>query len=139
MILVAAGAAIVLAEAQTNAPSTYTFFEERLEYAAARTAPRILNVLAEGAAAAAIYRMTDDPVEFYPVEADARGRGGARFADRLSVRRGGMRFRLTAIKSGARSGVNTTPSYRREARNMARAMPGYPQPARIVLGVKVSY
>jgi len=77
-------------------------------------------------------------MEFYPLQASFDG-GGRNLGDALSMDRGGMRFSFTAVRHAKTATFSHMPDYREEARNMAKAMPGYPQPARLVIGVRVSY
>ena len=65
--------------------------------------------------------------------------------DALKMQRGGFIFSLTAFKPKSFKdpttvkGMRLTPSYRRQSRAMGKAMPGYPQPPKAVVAVKVAF
>ena len=136
-----AGAILLFASAQMSAPvepidaNKHHYSQESFMSGAAGKA---LYFLASGVAAAGAYRMSDETMEFYPLQASFNADGRS-LGDALSMRRGGMRFSFTAVRHAKTANFPNMPDYREEARNMAKAMPGYPQPARIVIGVKVNY
>ena len=136
-----AGAILLLASAQMGAPvepinaGEHQYSKESFMSGAGGKA---LYLLASGVAAAGAYRMSDETLEYYPLQANFRA-GGRSLGDTLSMHRGGMRFSFSAVRPANVKTFSEMPDYREEARNMAKAMPGYPQPARIVIGVRVSY
>ena len=65
--------------------------------------------------------------------------------DAFKVRRGGLAFTLKVFRPKslkeptAAKGVRRIYSYRKEMRAMGKAMPGYPQPPKAVVAVKMSF
>ena len=99
---------------------------------------KVVRAVVKGIAAIGVSRLSDEPFEYYPLQArfndDGRGVG-----DALSVHRGGVRYSLAAVRPAKQANALAGPDFRKDAKKMAAAMPGYPQPARIVIGVKINY
>ncbi len=134
----AAGALFLIAAGATNV-SEYLDHDRYVEAAEpAGLADKVLTVVAGAATAAAVYRMSDDAFEYFPLEGRVSG-NGFDFRESLSMRRGGFRFQLSAIRQGGGPSVSAAPNFRDDSKKMAHIMPGYPQPARVVIGVKINY
>ncbi|MBT8473442.1 MAG: hypothetical protein HKP25_01935 [Marinicaulis sp.] len=108
-------------------------------------AKKVLGAVAGAAAAATVVRLSDaeHALAYYPLEARIDD-SSVNFTERLAVKHGGMKFQLSAIKSNAGPGTasglqSPAPNFRTDARKMKNIMPGYPQPPKIVIGLKVSY
>lgn len=133
-----AGAIFMIASVSGDASSHVDFQRYAQTHEKADLAEKVLSVFAGAATAAAVYKMSEDPIEFYPVRAQANS-GGLNFSESLSVNRGGFRFQLSTISLNNGYSVSAAPDYRKDARKMSNILPGYPQPARIVVGVKINY
>ncbi len=139
-----AGAFFMLASASTDAAvhdADYNDHEKyQAESAASGIADTVFSALAGVATAAAVYRLSDSDnvFEYYPLSTNISG-AGLTFSDRLSMQRGGFRFQLSAISRSKTAAFGPAADFRKDARKMANVVPGYPQPARIVIGVKINY
>ena len=139
-----AGALFMLASAATDITIHDADYNDHDKYEAASAsagiADTVFNALAGVATAAAVYRLSDsdDVFEYYPLSANVSG-NGVNLGDRLSMQRGGFRFQLSAISRNKTAAFGPATEFRKDARKMANIVPGYPQPARIVIGVKINY
>jgi hypothetical protein len=110
-----------------------TILVEPAQDAGKRT--KILTAVAAAAAAVAVASDSDETLEIYPMQFAAGGRaeGGPQF------RFGGVGLSFAAYRSKVPSDPLGLVNFKNDSRAMGRFMPGYPQPAKVVLGVKVSF
>ncbi|NWG70158.1 MAG: hypothetical protein HXY23_00910 [Parvularculaceae bacterium] len=95
---------------------------------------KLLVALAATAAAMTIAEDSGETLEIYPLKLarTSRDRG-----PQLQI--GGVGLSLAAYRSKAPSDPMDLVNFRSETRAMGKFMPGYPQPAKVVIGLKVSF
>lgn len=101
---------------------------------------RTRNVLLAVAAAAAAVSVSDDsdealeiyPLHFAPFAPEVK-REGPQF------RIGGVGLSFAAYKPKTGKDPLGLNNFRAESRSMGKVMPGYPQPAKVVVGLKVTF
>ncbi|MEQ1929283.1 MAG: hypothetical protein ABL957_01960 [Parvularculaceae bacterium] len=95
---------------------------------------RILLAVAAAAAAVAVAEDSGETLEIYPLQfRSERAGGGPQF------QLGGVGLSFAAYRSKVPSDPLGLVNFRSESRAMGRFMPGYPQPAKVVVGLKVSF
>ncbi|GEM_PF-5794422 len=142
--MVWAAFAAVIAAAGVNNPAADEMAERKLDFhkerlvEAEKPVVQILRAVATGAAAIAVYESADQPIEFYPLRFENTGSGFS-LADKLRMKRGGFDFAVSAFSPKMTSEAGPVRDARTEARKMSKVIPGYPQPAQLVVGVKISF
>lgn len=108
------------------------------EYTQSKAANYVILSLAEFAAAAAVYKWSDDELGYYPLTGYASN-DNLNLKSMLSTQYGGYSFELSTISQSHNEIQHFAPSYRESSRKMANILPGYPQPAQLIVGLKIRY
>ncbi len=101
-------------------------------------APKFLVTLAAAAAAVAVSEDAEEPLEIHPLHFTT-WRAAPRDAGAPHFKLGGMGLSVVAFKPKSGAELPALRDFRSDARAMGKFMPGYPQPARVVVGLKVSF
>ena len=138
MSISVAGAILLMASNLAGVSNTAEFTAYEASAEKSGLASKIVTTFLGVAATAAVYRHTDSDLEYYPLEARFSTEG-VKLRNPLSMERNGLRLQLSPISQGRLQGPGLSRDFKNQSRKMSHIMPGYPQPARVVIGVKVSY
>lgn len=94
---------------------------------------KFLVALAATAAAMTVADDSGETLEIYPLQVGKMRERGPQFQF------GGVGLSLAAYRSKVPNDPMGLTSFRGETRAMGKFMPGYPQPAKVVIGLKVSF
>lgn len=138
----AIAAAVAASGMMTSTPAQTTErannFHKDVRIETEKPVVQILRVVAGSVAALAVYETADKPIEIYPLQFESNGSGFS-LAEKLSFKRGGFDLSLSAFSPKLTTESGPMREIRNDARKMAKAMPGYPQPAQLVVGLKVAF
>jgi hypothetical protein len=96
---------------------------------------KIVLAVAAAAAAMAVAEDSGETLEIYPLQFAPRRLGGVG----PQFQFGGVGLSFAAYRSKVPSDPLGLVNFRGESRAMGKFMPGYPQPAKVVVGLKVTF
>ena len=128
-------AALAALAAPASAPATADPAPIVAEAPDAPKSRKLIAAVAAAAAAMAIAEDSGETLEIYPLQFAPEAAAGGR--PQLQI--GGVGLSLAAYRSKVPSDPLGLVNFRSDSRAMGKFLPGYPQPARVVVGLKVSF